>query len=214
MAYHRSKLLGDRKALMLKHDAARSSPAQLRTRAEARLSEGKAPATMGWPTGTTALTLLHKLASEPDSANDALKLLHELQVHQVELDLQHEQVVENSRQLTEDRDRYFELFDMAPLGYVTIDVEGRLLEANHLARIWLGLAAETPPACYLTDLLAANCRGVFRDALRRLRTGSSAETMTAQSKSSDDELFMRTTPASGGLFYLTAFMPPAPVFGH
>lgn len=73
----------------------------LRQRAEGRLEEGMAPATLGWSTGTGALTLLHRLAGDPASAGDALKLLHELQVHQVELDLQHEQMEQQLLELGE-----------------------------------------------------------------------------------------------------------------
>ena len=65
--------------------------AELRVTAEERLNRGSAPATRGGSTGAPALASLHRLANAPASASDALKLLHELQVHQVELDLQHEQ---------------------------------------------------------------------------------------------------------------------------
>jgi hypothetical protein len=59
----------------------------VRTIAETRLKERSAPPTAGWPLGIDTLALLHNLASTPDRAADALKVLHELQVHQVELDL-------------------------------------------------------------------------------------------------------------------------------
>ena len=76
---------------------------KLRQSAVERLVKGIAPATRGSSLGTEALTLLHGLASTPQTASDALKLLHELQVHQVELDLQHEQAEQECRQLAEDK---------------------------------------------------------------------------------------------------------------
>ena len=75
---------------------------QLRVDAEARLDEGSAPPTNGWTVSVGALTRLHNLASAPESVDDALKLLHELQVYQVELDLQHEQMEATRRELAED----------------------------------------------------------------------------------------------------------------
>ena len=68
---------------------------QLRQAAEDSLKQGTTPPTKGWSISADALALLYRLASNPDSAGDALKLLHELQAHQVELDLQHEQLKAN-----------------------------------------------------------------------------------------------------------------------
>ena len=56
---------------------------QLRIDAETRLSSGKAPLANGWTLNPDTLALLYRLASNPDTASDGLKLLHELQTHQV-----------------------------------------------------------------------------------------------------------------------------------
>jgi hypothetical protein len=77
-----------------------SKLSELRQHAESRLQEGEAPKTLGWSSSAQALSLLHRLASDPASAADALKLLHELQVHQVELDLQHEQMEQQLLELS------------------------------------------------------------------------------------------------------------------
>lgn len=202
---------------MHEHRATHNSPSQLRVEAEARLQSGTAPEMKGWPTGTHALQLLHQLASNPASAGDALKLLHELQVHQVELDLQHEQGAEDRRQLTEDRARYLAMFELAPLGYLTVDTQGRVLEANRMACEYLGLDHATfasHPAIHLADLLSEGCRLAFRDALQRLQQGSAGETMTTQSKAHGGSLFMKASPAFEGHAFLMAFMPLPPAPGH
>src|SRR5690606_2737816 len=87
----------------------------LRLDAEARLKEGSAPSAKVWSTGANALSLLYTLASSPASADDALKLLHELQVHQVELDLLHEQVDNTQRELAEELARYKAFYESAPV---------------------------------------------------------------------------------------------------
>jgi PAS domain-containing protein len=102
----------------------------LRTDAEDKLKDGSAPPTHGWLTSLDALSLLHKLASSPGSAGDALKLLHELQVHQVELDLQHEQLETSERELTEDLIHCARLYDFAPVGYFSVSPEGRINRVN------------------------------------------------------------------------------------
>ena len=72
-------------------------------------------------TGVDALRLLYRLSSNPDTAEDALKLLHELQVHQVELDLQNESIAAHEQALVEELSLYQDFYDSAPLGYLLVD---------------------------------------------------------------------------------------------
>ena len=63
----------------------------------------------------------------PDAAG---KLFHELRVHQIELELQNEELRRSQEELEVARERYFDLYDLAPVGYVTIGEKGLVLEAN------------------------------------------------------------------------------------
>ncbi len=106
---------------------------QLRGKAEAQLQAGKTPTAGHWSLGVHALRLLHQLSSDPDKAEDALKLLHELQVHQVELDLQNEETIANEMILEEDLHLYRALYESAPLAYFVVDREGVVIQGNHAA---------------------------------------------------------------------------------
>jgi len=120
-------------------NAPKKSSQQLRDEAEGRLKSGSAPVTNGWTISPETLSLLYRLASDPDSSADALKLLHELQTHQVELDLQHAQLEENESQLHAQLAHYQTLYDMAPAGYLVLDRDGCILHSNQAAARLFGL---------------------------------------------------------------------------
>ena len=67
---------------------------------------------------------------ETPSPEEAGHLLHELQVHQIELEMQNEELRRAQGELEASRARYFDLYDLAPVGYFTISEQGLVLEAN------------------------------------------------------------------------------------
>jgi two-component system, cell cycle sensor histidine kinase and response regulator CckA len=70
-------------------------------------------------------------ASHELSARDAAKMLHELQVHQIELEMQNEELRRAQVELEESRRRYLNLFEFAPVGHLVLDEQGVILEVNH-----------------------------------------------------------------------------------
>ena len=183
---------------------------QLRQIAEEQLEKGTAPFTRGWPAGTQALALLHGLASAPLTASDALKLLHELQVHQVELDLQHEQAEQDCRQLTEDLTNYTALFDLAPFAYLTLNPEGVTIAANRMAAQWLAPGpgeAEECPGHHIEDLLAPECRAAVRDMLSALRKGAGRQSCSVRARASGSVRHALATTTPGGGQVLMAVLP-------
>ena len=66
--------------------------------------------------------------------------LHELRVHQIELELQNRELRQKQEELDAARARYFDLYDLAPVGYITVSEKGLILEANLTAATILGVA--------------------------------------------------------------------------
>ena len=64
------------------------------------------------------------------SESEMLKLLHELEVHQIELKLQNEELMRSKSEIEEITNKYIELYDFAPCGYFTLSTEGKIIEVN------------------------------------------------------------------------------------
>lgn len=73
------------------------------------------------------------------SAEESRPVLHDLRVHQIELEMQNEELRRTQAELETSRARYFDLYDLAPVGYVTIGEQGLILEANFTAATLLGV---------------------------------------------------------------------------
>ena len=71
----------------------------------------------------------HPRTSLGETVN-AEQMLHELQVHQIELEMQNEALRQAHIALEDSRDRYFDLFEFAPIGYFTLSATGLITEVN------------------------------------------------------------------------------------
>jgi PAS domain S-box-containing protein len=93
--------------------------------------------------------------------DESARLVHELEVHQVELEMQNEELRRVQLQLEQSRDRYCELYDHAPVGYLTLDRTGKILEANLTATVLLGVPRSRLVGKRLSTLLTTDDSAVF-----------------------------------------------------
>ena len=73
------------------------------------------------------------------SSEETRQALEELRVHQIELEMQNEELRRAEADLDVERARYFDLYDLAPVGYCTLSKEGLILEVNLTAATLLGV---------------------------------------------------------------------------
>jgi PAS domain S-box-containing protein len=95
--------------------------AELRLRAEARLKRQPAP------------------PPPPQTEADTKRLLHELQVHQIELEMQNTELQEARNKVETLLATYTDLYDFAPVGYFSVDEQGLILEVNLTGAALLGI---------------------------------------------------------------------------
>lgn len=96
----------------------RPNPASVRHRAEARLLQSPHP--------------------EPKTAWDNAQLVHELQVHQIELEMSNEELRHAYEEADNLRERYADIYDFAPVGYITLDPLGVIIDMNLAGAVLLG----------------------------------------------------------------------------
>lgn len=95
------------------------------------------------------------------------RLMHELQVHQVELEMQNEEMRGAQAELEESRGRYKELYDFAPVGYVTLDQFGLILESNLTAATLLNVTRAALIGKHIQSFMDRESADAFHLFLRK-----------------------------------------------
>ncbi len=82
----------------------------------------------------------HPETDQAQTEADTQRLVHELQVHQIELEMQNVQLQESRDRTEALLEKYTDLYDFAPVGYLTLDQQGGIREANLAGASLLGIA--------------------------------------------------------------------------
>ena len=96
----------------------------------------------------------------PRTEEDALRLVSELEVHQIELEMQNAELRQAQEEIELTRNKYTELYDFAPIGYFTFDKSGLIREVNHNGAQLLGIEkrrlANKPFSSFIADAAGKN----------------------------------------------------------
>ena len=95
------------------------------------------------------------------SSDEIRRLVHELEVHQIELEMQNEELCSAEAQLTESRDRLSDLYDFAPMGYLTLDRDSTITAANLAAGGLLAVERERTLGKKFTGFVAPASQDAF-----------------------------------------------------
>jgi PAS domain S-box-containing protein len=117
---------------------------------------------------------LEALHAEKGMPDELRYLIHELEIHQVELEMQNRELREAQASLVVARDLYLELYDGAPVGYVTLMANGTIRELNLAAASMIGKERGSLAESSLLPWLAPSDRRRLLAFLRRLGPETSA----------------------------------------
>ena len=123
-----------------------AQPEDWRRRAEQRLAEAGDPS-LGW--------------------GEAMRLVHELRVHQIELELQNEALQEARLEAESSGERFQELYDFAPVGYFSLDEAGLILQLNFAGARLLGSERAALINRRFAQFLSSADRSAFASFLRK-----------------------------------------------
>src|SRR5512134_3563941 len=114
------------------------------------------------------------------SAADIQALIHNLQVHHLELELQNEELRRAQLELQAARDRYADLYNFAPVGYFTLDANGAIVEANLTGATLLNVTRSALIGTLLARFVAQEDWDKY--AVYRVRLGQSQEPQRVEIK--------------------------------
>ena len=105
------------------------------------------------------------LADKAKTPSETQRLFHELQVHQVELEMQNEELQRSRSEVEEGLSRYTDLYEFAPVGYLTLNRQGEIRQVNLTGTRLLGLERSRLVGKRLAVLVDADSRAVFNTFL-------------------------------------------------
>jgi PAS domain S-box-containing protein len=123
------------------------------------------------------------------SSEDMQHLIHELQVHQIELEMQNEELRRIQMELEESRDKYSDLYDFAPVGYLTVSEKGLIVEANLTCASLLGAERSSLISKSLSHFISRDDADAFYLHLRKVLAEKTRQICELRMVRSDGDQF-------------------------
>ena len=148
--------------------------------------------------------VLNGSCESPEGPSGDVRILrHELSVHQEELKAQNEELRQAHLELSHARDRYKELFDSAPIGYLVLDGSRSIREANLTAASLLGTPSRDLIGTHLSRFMDREAADAYYLHLTEVRDRGAGRALELQIRRADGSLFhgrLETSPYEDSLF--------------
>jgi len=130
------------------------------------------------------------------SKQDAQTLIQELRTHQLELEIQNEELQRVESELTQARDRFSDLYDFAPVGYLTISEKGIILQANLRLSEMVGQDRSSLLKQRFSSFIEQEDQDYFYQLRRELLASKHRQSTELRMRKSDQSLFWALIEAS------------------
>lgn len=125
---------------------------------------------------STAEKKVQKREKKENIPKNIDNLIHELQVHQVELEIQNEELRESQKELEKLHEKYYDLYNFAPVGYFTLDLTSKIIELNTTGANLLGFTKDylndTRFVWYVSRESSKTFRNYLKEALQTIEKQS------------------------------------------
>ncbi len=118
--------------------------------------------------------------ADPKSEIDTQRLLHELQVHQIELEMQNGEIEEARDKMEALLADYTDLYDFAPVGYMSLNEQGQILKVNLTGAALLGVGRSRLLNRPFLAYVAPGDRRGFLDFLEQVFAGPAKQVCEAK----------------------------------
>ncbi|HEY3390670.1 MAG TPA: PAS domain-containing protein, partial [Prolixibacteraceae bacterium] len=124
------------------------------------------------------------------SEDEALKLIYELEVHQIELEMQNEELIRAKEMAAELAiEKYTELFDFAPLGYFILSKQGIIIDINLYGSEMLGKERSNLKNVLFETFISKDTRPIFNAFLKGVFNNNTKETCEITLVTNIDRVF-------------------------
>ncbi len=124
-------------------------------------------------------------ANAPRSAHETQRLLHELEVHQIELELQNEELRNSRAHVEAAVSRYTDIYDFAPVGYFTLKSDGVITQTNFAGARLLGLERARLPGKHFEAFVARVDRPAFNAFIHQVFAAQAHQALEAELERKD-----------------------------
>ncbi|MCX6065499.1 MAG: PAS domain S-box protein, partial [Chloroflexi bacterium] len=164
---------------MNKKPATTDDASELRRQAEAKLAR-------------------QKQSGQPVEEADTQSLLHELQVHQIELEMQNEELRRTRTELEASQERYFDIYDLAPVGYFILSEKSMIVEANLTAASLLKMGRGSLTNYSFPLFIQRDDRGHYQRHWKKLMETGDPQSCELRMKRKDGSHFWARLEMSAG----------------